>query len=957
MASKSSVSTLYLYLHTHWDREWYWSFAGYRTQLVSVVKNILHLLESGALDKFMLDGQTALIEDVLEVSPGLGPRIKSLVKAGKLSIGPWYVLADQMLVGGESLLRNLQYGLQLSQQFGGATMVGYCPDTFGHTADLPRILRGWGIDTAVVWRGVPSISDSPLFDWRSPDGSEVLTLDLTQGYYQSAFGEHLDASALANSLAAFLELEIDKSGQLVEKSSTVPTLVAQVKGALVPVGADHVGPPATYKEQLKAALAALNKAASADTKVAAETISLAEFFKKVRSARTGTASDEPMALIDSELRDNKNAFSFARAYMLDGVLSTRLYLKRDNRLSEYKMLRRLEPFRALLARHKILPYCAEEIDFNWKLLLKNQPHDSICGCSIDSVHREMQSRTASFNDSCDLLIAQGKEAILKSVLTANNAPSDLEVRFGARHLDVIEPNLSLDRLLVFNPHTSPYAGPVRLRLALPQNGSANVESRLPRGFQTISSHQASETFLGLSQVPTFKDVTVFDGYLDAGLIPGATLQPFSLDEKAGGKDTDASVRDDAQSFGSVKVSNQFFTLKFDNDGSLIAQVTNEDGKGFTTFKLGHKLVDVADAGDSYNFDPIANDEPLVAKLVSVAPGKKGPLVSSLVAHYQIDLPEGLVARGSHGKAGEAEDAPHLTVFERARIRVPHKIETEITLKKDVPVVFFETTMQHHVADHRLEVVFSLPEAVDHTLSENHYSLIKRYHDKKAALNPLVPQAELVDLGHEAPLRRYPCQRFFVAGRSTFMNLGLPEYGVGDSSVSITLLRAVSYLSRKRLRTRGGGAGPIMPTPEANCPGLMRASYGWAPTDIAPYLAGHRVSLEAAPYVLADIFEGEPLAFLSPAGGVADKSLSLFAVDHPDIQVTATFIDASQRLVIRLLNPTSENRSVRLALPGGAKNVTLADFDGKTNGRKLPLSQSAVSLEFKPCQLLTVFCES
>ena len=183
------AANLYLYLHTHWDREWYWSFGAYRTQLVTVVKNILQLLESGALEKFMLDGQTALIEDALEISPGLGPRIKTMVEAGKLSIGPWYVLADQMLVGGESLIRNLHYGLKLSEVYGGATRVGYCPDTFGHSADLPRILRGFNIDNAVVWRGVPPLALSPLFDWRSPDGSEVLTLDLTQGYYQSAFGE------------------------------------------------------------------------------------------------------------------------------------------------------------------------------------------------------------------------------------------------------------------------------------------------------------------------------------------------------------------------------------------------------------------------------------------------------------------------------------------------------------------------------------------------------------------------------------------------------------------------------------------------------------------------------------------------------------------------------------------------------------------------------------------------
>ena len=988
-----STTNLYLYLHTHWDREWYWSFAAYRTQLVSVVKDILHLLESGALDKFMLDGQTALIEDALEVSPGLATRIKALVKSGKLLVGPWYVLADQMLVGGEALVRNLHYGLELSNSLSGDTnskvvgkYVGYCPDTFGHSADLPRILRGSGIDTAVVWRGVPKLTASPLFDWASPDGSTVLTLDLSRGYYQSAFGENLSAEAVAKNISAFLDCEIDDSGRLLEKNSKMPpgpTIIPQINGALFPVGADHVGPQADYNQQLKAALAVINKAAeaaqsdkkceNAGNKVKAETVSLAQFFEKIResikSAEKDSSASEPMQIIATELRDNKHAFQYTRAYMLAGVLSTRLYLKRDNRLSEQKLLRQVEPFRALLAVNKIVPYCHDEIDFNWKLLLKNQPHDSICGCSIDSVHREMQARTVSLNDSLELLTTQGKEALLKGAAAASGI-SESDVRFCERDLDIIDPHLPVNKLVVFNPTSSPLQGPVRLKLALAQG---KKDQKLPDGFQQVNSYDGPGTFFGLSRVPTFNDVTFVEGYIDAGQVPAVTLQAVDISSQAGqapvkkirkGEDYPAEVVIEGKSFGGVKLVNQFFSVQFDADGALWAHVNDGGGQGFSSVKLGHRFVDLADAGDTYNFDAIANDEPTIARLVSVSAGKKGPLVSSLIAHYQIDLPEGLLEKGHQTKDGEAVDAPALTVFERSRIRLPHKIETEIILKKDVPVVFFETSMQQHRAqDHRLEVVFDLPEAVDHTLSENHFALIKRSHNKKSKLNPITYTSDIVDLGHEAPLTRYPCQRFFVAGGGTFLNTGLPEYGVGDSSVSITLLRAVSYLSRKRLRARGGGAGPILPTPEANCPGLMRTSYGWAPTAVASFSAGHKVSDEAAPYILADIYEGQLLAFTSPGGGVADKSLSLFAVDHPDIRVTATYIDSSERLVIRLLNPTSKSRTVHLSLPQQTKSACLADFNGKTNELALDLKKasadaaaSSVTLDFKPCQLLTVFCK-
>jgi len=952
------LSTLYLYLHTHWDREWYWSFGAYRTQLISVVKNILHLLETGALDNFMLDGQTALLEDVLEVSPSLAQPIKDLVEGGKLFIGPWYVLADQMLVGGESLVRNLRYGLQLSETFGGPTRVGYCPDTFGHSADLPRILKGFAIDSAVVWRGVPPLKLSPVFDWRSPDGSEVLTLDLTQGYYQSAFSEGVSSADLAKYLLAFVGLERSAEGLLSEKelgAKAAPMIVPQLQAALFPVGADHVGPQFDFKKQLQAAFEIIN---SGGSEIKAQTISLVDFFDILKHAVAAQSAAEPVRLIAGELRDNSSAFEYCRAYMLDGVLSTRLYLKRANRLSEYKILRQVEPFRALLAAHKILPYSGDELDYNWKLLLKNQPHDSICGCSVDSVHREMQARTITLDDGLDLLITQGKEALLQNSEHINT--QQVEVRFGARHLDVTDPHLKNERLVVFNAAATPFVGPVRVRLAV-----EDPDTELPPGLQQVRSHKATETFIGLSRVPVFKDITVIDGYLDCGSIPLATLKSLPLTAPVMDS-TICRIDVDEKSFGAVSLINQFFELHFTQEGELCVEVkspgrsaSKSSSSSSSYVKLGHHIVDTGDGGDTYNYDPVAGDKPIRARLVSIAPGKQGPLVASLVAHYQIDLPEGLLEKGELSKNGEAEAAPRLTVFERAKVRVPHKIECEIILKKGVPIVFFETTMQNLVDDHRLEVIFDLPKVTEFTFSENHFSLIKRHHDKKSELHPLIAPDQMENLGHESALSRHPCQRFFVAGESTFMNVGLPEYGVGGRAVSITLLRATSYLSRKRLRTRGGGAGPIMPTPEANCRGAMMASYAWAPTKSAQALLPEHSALpdEAAPFLLADLYESQPISFIAPALSVADKSLSIFAIDDPAIRVTATYI--SERLVIRLLNSTSKARVVNLDLFIAASAVTITSLEcieikplsGHGDG-----GPRQFSLQFKSWELLTLNCQ-
>ena len=104
---------LFIYLHTHWDREWYLPFESFRTRLVALVNDVCRDLESGALPSFYLDGQSSVLEDACQLNQALKPRITKLMRSGKLSAGPWYVLADQMLVSGESLIRNLKLGLSL----------------------------------------------------------------------------------------------------------------------------------------------------------------------------------------------------------------------------------------------------------------------------------------------------------------------------------------------------------------------------------------------------------------------------------------------------------------------------------------------------------------------------------------------------------------------------------------------------------------------------------------------------------------------------------------------------------------------------------------------------------------------------------------------------------------------------------------------------------------------------
>ena len=144
--------------HTHWDREWYSPFQTFRMRLVKLLDALLPLLETDlSYARFLLDGQTAIIDDYLEVRPEAADTLRRLAASGRISLGPWMVQMDEFMVSGETMVRDLQFGIAQAAQYGGAMPIGYLPDIFGHIAQMPQLLRLVGIDHAVVWRGDPRI--------------------------------------------------------------------------------------------------------------------------------------------------------------------------------------------------------------------------------------------------------------------------------------------------------------------------------------------------------------------------------------------------------------------------------------------------------------------------------------------------------------------------------------------------------------------------------------------------------------------------------------------------------------------------------------------------------------------------------------------------------------------------------------------------------------------------------
>ena len=340
--------------HTHWDREWYERFEGYRARLVPMVSKLLDVLERDTeFRSFTFDGHTIWAEDYLEKRPGDRSRIEALVRAERLFIGPWYVLADNLLVSGESLVRNFQEGLRVSASLGRAMRVGYVADPFGHPAQTPQLLRGFGYSSYVFSRGVGDEGErvGAEFRWQGPSGDSVLATHLVD-HYSGGLQLVGDSAETPEQLRARVRSRL---GRMLD----VTTAYANGSTLLFMVGDDHVDAYARLPEAVRAWDELLP---NVDARIA----SLEEYE---------AAMTQPRGMVVGEM-----ALGRYRP-ILRGVNSARVWIKQDNAACERLLLERCEPLDALAGGA-----AREEVRSLWRTLLQNHPHDSICGCSIDDVH-------------------------------------------------------------------------------------------------------------------------------------------------------------------------------------------------------------------------------------------------------------------------------------------------------------------------------------------------------------------------------------------------------------------------------------------------------------------------------------------------------------------------------------------------------------------------------------------
>jgi len=402
--------------HTHWDREWYLPFQSYRYWLVKALDQLLDLLgKDPRYASFMFDGQAVVPGDYLEIRPERREEMLQYIRAKRALAGPWYDQPDEFLVSPEALVRNLLIGHRVAAKYGHVPKLGYVPDNFGHIAQLPQILKGFGIDNTFFHRGMGDEGETlkTEFLWEAPDGSQVLAVHMIQGYCNFARIPTDHDQALAYFEARLQELRRRASANVV----------------LAMNGCDHLYP----QPELPDVLDALNKAQGEWKAVHG---SLQGYLEKVR------ASGVRFQVYRGELRSSRYH------PLLPGVWSTRIPLKQENWRAQTILENYAEPISSF-AMLEERPYPAAFLLTAWLYLLENHQHDVIYGCSVDDVYKGAEAHY--------VYIQQIAGMILEDELQALSGKVNIEPLPSASGY-----------VVVFNTLNWPRTDLVRARLKLPK---------------------------------------------------------------------------------------------------------------------------------------------------------------------------------------------------------------------------------------------------------------------------------------------------------------------------------------------------------------------------------------------------------------------------------------------------------------------------------------------------------
>lgn len=883
--------------HTHWDREWYQSFDLFRMRLVDLIDNLLKIFAKDENYVFHLDAQTVVLEDYLEIRPHKKGELKKYIENGQLVVGPWYVQNDFYLSSGESTIRNLLIGTKIAKSFGGGNDVGYCPDQFGIIGQLPQLLSQFGLKSFVFGRGnksietvdgQPVIKNSPSeFLWKGIDGTVLPAVCMIRWY---------------NNAQRFSK-DINKALRLVEMNEAEFSTSSATPYRLLMNGVDHLEAQEDLLPILKELETKLEKSHIYQGR-------LSEFVKELFTYIEENNCD--IATISGELRNGTDND------VLQGTLSSRVYLKQNNDLCENMLIYRIEPLYRMLAHFGFEDlYPSDYLNYLWKELVKNHAHDSICGCSNDAIHRQMEERFFRIQQTAGQLIKKGMN------LAAHHSGIDW---------------LESDDYIIALANTTQCVkkGMVTIEAYIPV--AENIDS-----FEILDADGNKVEFIAEDlgekkknvyspiNLPTAINVKCYRLYLKVDGVLPYSFKYFVL------RKSDTSNSSNVYVAESNSISNEFYNITVDDRGaiSLKSQKLNEEIKDFI------HLEDTADAGHSYLFKAQDNDKPIsnVGKLVSYN-AKKSSLYESLELCYDVDLPKEMEGDG------------------RSEELLTHRIELTLTLVKSENKVRIGYKFTNRSCDHRMRLIFKTGINTNKSFALSAFEMRENELGAvsvKGVRGSDMPNAGLVMLEN-------------TDLSAAVYNKGLHEYEhlTSNGDIALTVLRSTGTISG----TDGGMCGEDWITPDCQSLREICGEVAFA------YVENRSEAIEEVSSYQTDVLTcfdsvdirkfsgGRPALQDSEVNEIffrEDKydglyitpEKSVLSVNNSNIIITA-FKRAQNGTgsVIRFYNSSYECQKAKISLPEGVTRAYKMNAD-ETVVDCLNVTDGAVDILVAPAEIVTI----
>ncbi|WP_165006182.1 MULTISPECIES: alpha-mannosidase [unclassified Enterococcus] len=776
---------VYIISHSHWDREWYMAYEQHHMRLVELMDDLLELFKNDPkFNSFHLDGQTIILDDYLQVRPEKKAEVQQAITDGKLRIGPFYILQDDFLISPESNVRNMLIGMEESKKWGTPVMLGYFPDTFGNMGQTPQMMKQAGITAAAFGRGVKPIGfDNQVLEaenysskysemwWKGPDQSTIFGL-LFANWYSNG-----------NEIPAEKEAARDFWRQKLADAERY----ASTNHLLMMNGVDHQP---------------VQKDISKAIEVANELFPDYEFLhSNFTDYLEAVHKDVPQTLgfVEGELTSQETD----GWYTLANTASARVYLKQWNTKVQRQLENITEPLATMAYESDDMTdaYPHDQLTYAWKTLMQNHPHDSICGCSVDAVHREMMPRFEKAEEVGKYLaqeaLAQLTAKIDTSDFPENSYPFVVVNTAGMPKTGEAVITVELER----KPFAKGLPEALYRELEKAPKKQYHVETKDGRLVPAILTEETVRFDYDLPKerfrVPYMaKTITV--------TLPIEEMPPFSWETFALVEGDQTKQKATMLQANGRVIENQFLRLTIEKNGTLTLKdkTTGEYLQDLLVFE------DVGDIGNEYIFKQPMHDEPIFSKnntnasveIVLDTPELAKVKISQRM-HIPVSADDRLLKEQQmvvEFRQRKAERAKEMKILE---------LITTITVRKNSKKIDFETTINNQMNDHRLRVLFPTKLHVEHHEADSIFEVVKRpNHVSESWENPTNPQ-------HQHAFVHLENESYGV----TVGNFGLNEYEIlHDGQIAVTLLRSVGEL----------GDWGYFPTPEAQCIGEHHFCYSF-----------------------------------------------------------------------------------------------------------------------------------